>query len=133
MSKLRNAPNSIVAAAILVAIAATFNFVVGLLFSLDPETFQGIVLPTTPEGAPAQLILISGVACIAVGFVYIWVIKELMNQSQFAAVMIYTLSAINILFGLFRLPLGFLTIALNVLTVILVRTNDSKQWLNSTS
>jgi hypothetical protein len=131
--KLRNAPTSILIASVLLAIGAALNFVIGLLLSLVPEIFRGIDTPTTPEGAPSQLILISGVACIAVGFVYIWIIKELLIKSQFAIVMIYTLSVINILFGLFRMPLGLLTISLNLLAVVLVRTKSAKQWLNSTS
>jgi hypothetical protein len=131
--KLRNAPKSILIATVLIALGATFNFVVGLLLSLDPESFQGIDSPTTPEGAPSQLILLSGVACVAVGFVYIWVIKELLDGSQFAIVMIYTLAAINILFGLFRMPLGFLTISLNLIALFMVRTKSAKQWLNSSS
>jgi hypothetical protein len=130
---LRNAPKSILIATVLIATGAAFNFVVGLLLSLDPGSFRGIDVPTTPEGAPSQLILISGVACIAVGFVYIWVIKELLSKSQFAIVMIYTLSVINILFGLFRMPLGLLTISLNLITIFLVRTKSAKQWLNSAS
>lgn len=129
--KLRNAPMSIQVAAFLIATGAIFNFAVGLLLSLAPQFLEGIDALTTPNGAPSQLLLIAGIACIAFGFVFVWIIKELFNKSQFAIVMIYTLSIINILFGLFRMPLGLLTISLNLLVIFLVRSNSAKQWLSS--
>jgi hypothetical protein len=129
--KLRNAPTSILIAASLIAIGAVFNFVLGLLLSLAPQLLEGIDVPATPSGAPSQLLLISGIACIAFGFVFVWILKELFNKSQFAIVMIYTLSIINMLFGLFRMPLGLLTISLNLLVILLIRSNSAKQWLSS--
>lgn len=129
--KLRNAPTSILIAASLIAIGAVFYFVIGLLLSLAPQLLEGIDVPATPSGAPSQLLLISGIACIAFGFVFVWILKELFNKSQFAIVMIYTLSIINMLFGLFRMPLGLLTISLNLLVILLIRSNSAKQWLSS--
>lgn len=128
---LRNAPASILIATLLVAIGAIFNFVVGLLLSLAPQLLEGIEVPTTPSGAPTQILLITGIACIAFGFVFLWMIKELFNKSAFAIVMIYTISAINILFGLFRLPLGLLTISVNLIVIFLIRSKSARQWLNS--
>ena len=128
---MRNAPMSIWIATFLVFVAAVFNFVIGLILALAPQLLEGIDTPTTPSGAPSQLILIAGIACIAFGFVFVWIIKELFNKSQSAIVMIYTLSIINILFGLFRMPVGLLTIALNLLVILLVRSNSAKQWLSS--
>jgi hypothetical protein len=129
--KLRNAPTSILIAASLIAIGAVFNFVIGLLLSLAPQLLEGIDVPATPSGAPSQLLLISGIACIAFGFVFVWILKELFNKSQFAIVMVYTLSIINMLFGLFRMPLGLLTISLNLLVILLIRSNSAKHWLSS--
>ena len=131
MINLRNAPPSILAAAMLIAVGAVFNFAMGLLLSLAPQLLAGIATPTTPSGAPAQLLLISGVASIIFGFVFVWIIKELFNKSHLAIVMIYTLSIINILFGLFRLPLGLVTIFLNLLVIFLVRSESAKRWLSS--
>jgi undecaprenyl pyrophosphate phosphatase UppP len=122
---------SIWIAAFLVFVAAVFNFVIGLLLALAPQLLEGIDESTTPDGAPSQLVLIAGIACIAFGFVFVWTIKEILNKSQFAIVMIYTLSIINILFGLFRMPLGLVTISLNLLVIYLIRSNSAKQWLSS--
>jgi len=122
---------SIWIATFLVFVAAVFNFVIGLLLALAPQLLEGIDESTTPDGAPSQLVLIAGIACIAFGFVFVWTIKEILNKSQFAIVMIYTLSIINILFGLFRMPLGLVTISLNLLVVYLIRSNSAKQWLSS--
>lgn len=129
--KLRNAPKSILIAASLIAIGAVFNFVIGLLFSLAPQLLEGIDIPAAPSGAPSQLLLVAGIACIAFGFVFVWILKELFNKSQFAIVMIYTLSIINMLFGLFRMPLGLVTIALNLLVILSIRSDSAKQWLSS--
>lgn len=129
--KLRNAPTSILIATFLISVGAIFNFSIGLLLALAPQLLEGVDLSTAPDGAPSQLVLIAGIACIAFGFVFVWIIKELFNKSQFAIVMIYTLSIINILFGLFRMPLGLLTISLNLLVIFLVRSNSAKQWLAS--
>ena len=129
---MHNAPASIIAAMILVALGAGFNFAMGLVLSLSPELLQGIEQPTVASGAPAKLILISGVACIAFGFVCAWVIREIINKSQLVLVLVYTLSGINVLFGLFRFPLGFLTISINLLLVFLIRSKSARQWLDST-
>ena len=129
--KLRNAPTSILIAASLIAIGAVFNFVIGLLFSLAPQLLEGIDIPAAPSGAPSQLLLVAGIACIAFGFVFVWILKELFNKSQFAIVMIYTLSIFNMLFGLFRMPLGLVTIALNLLVILSIRSDSAKQWLSS--
>ncbi len=129
--KLRNAPMSILVATFLISAGAIFNFVIGLILALAPQLLEGIDTPTTPSGTPTELLVIAGIACIAFGFVFVWIIKELFNKSQSAIVMIYTVSIINILFGLFRMPLGLLTIALNLLVILLVRSNSAKQWLSS--
>jgi hypothetical protein len=132
VTNLRNAPMSILIAVLLISVGAIFNFAIGLLLALAPQVLEGIDLSTAPNGAPSQLVLIAGIACIAFGFVFVWIIKELFNKSQFAIVMVYTLSIINILFGLFRMPLGLLTISLNLLVIFLVRSRSAKQWLGST-
>ena len=113
------------------AVGAGFNFVMGLLLALAPEVLKGIEQPATASGAPSKLILVSGVACIAIGFVFIWVIRELANKSPLAIVMIYTLSVIAFLFGMFRLPIGFLNIAVILLILFLIRSKSAKQWLGS--
>lgn len=131
MSKLRNTPPTILVAAVLIAVGAMFNFALGLIFSLTPEILAGIEEPTTTSGAPTQLLIVAGVACIAFGFVFVWILRELFNKSQFVLVMIYALSIINILFGFFKMPVGLITIFLNLLVIFLIRSNSAKQWLSS--
>jgi len=130
MLNLRNAPKSIISVIAIIAVGAGFNFVMGLLLALAPEILKGIEQPALPSGAPSKLILVSGVACIAIGFVFIWVIRELANKSPLAIVMIYTLSVIAFLFGMFRLPIGFLNIAVILLILFLIRSKSAKQWLS---
>lgn len=130
MLNLRNAPKSIVTVMAILVVGAGFNFVIGLVLALVPEVLKGIEQPDTVSGAPSKLILVSGVACIAIGFVFIWVIRELANKSPLAIVMIYTLSVIAFLFGMFRLPIGFLNIAVILLILFLIRSKSAKQWLS---
>ena len=129
--KLHNAPPAIIATLIIIGVGAGFNFVMGLLLALAPEVLAGIDQSATTSATPSKLILVAGVACIAIGFVFVWVIKELANKSSLAIVTIYTLSVINILFGLFRLPIGFLNIVINLLILSLIRSKSAKQWLSS--
>jgi|LauGreDrversion2_6_1035139.scaffolds.fasta_scaffold79063_2 hypothetical protein len=130
MLNLRNVPKSIISLMAIIAVGAGFNFVMGLLLALAPEVLKGIEQPATASGAPSKLILISGVACIAIGFVFIWVLKELANKSPLAIVMIYTLLVITTLFGMFRLPIGLVNIAANLLVLFLIRSKSAKQWLS---
>jgi hypothetical protein len=129
VNKLRNAPASIIGIVALGVLAAGFNFLMGLFLALSPETFVGIDQPDLASGAPSRLVLVAGVACIAYGFVYVWGVNELIKKSDFAYILFYTLSSINILIGLFRLPLGLVTIFLNLLAILLMRAKSSRQWL----
>jgi len=131
VTKLRNAPPTIIATMMVIAVGAGFQFVMGLLLTLAPEVLAGIEQPATTSGTPSKLILVAGVACIAFGFVFVWTIKELASKSSLAIVMIYTISVINILFGLFRLPLGLFNISVNLLVLTLIRSKSAKQWLSS--
>lgn len=131
--KTRNAPNSILVAAALMTVGAAFNFVLGLVFSLAPEKLKAIEVTRTPSGAPPQSLIVAGIACIAFGFVYLWVFKEILSKSHFAIVMIYTISSINILFGLFRWPLGLIFIAVNLFVVFLIRSDSAREWLSTPS
>ena len=131
MFNLRNAPIPILIAGILIAAGGGFNIVMGLLLSLAPQKLIGIEVTSNAIGAPSQLLLVAGVACLAFGFVFLWVLRDLFNKSNSSIVMIYTISIVNILFGLFRLPFGFLTISVNLLVIYLVHTKSAKQWLSS--
>ena len=128
---MRNAPMSILVAAFLISAGAIFNFAIGLILALAPQLLEGIDAAATPSGTPSELLVIAGIACIAFGFVFLWIIKELFNKSQSAIVMIYTVSIINILFGLFRMPIGLLTVLLNLLVILLIRSGTTRQWLST--
>ena len=122
---------SILVAAFLISAGAIFNFAIGLILALAPHLLEGIDAAATPSGTPSELLVIAGIACIAFGFVFLWIIKELFNKSQSAIVMIYTVSIINILFGLFRMPIGLLTVLLNLLVILLIRSGTTRQWLST--
>lgn len=113
------------------AFGAVFNFTLGLVISLAPELLKAIKVIKTASGAPPQLLIITGIACIAFGFVFLWVFKEIFNKSQFAIVMIYTIPSINIIFSIFRWPFGLIFVAVNLLILLLIRSPSARQWLSS--
>jgi uncharacterized protein YjeT (DUF2065 family) len=131
--KPRNPPASILVVAVLMAFGAVFNFTLGLVFSLAPQLLKAIKVTKTASGAPPQLLIFTGIACIAFGFVFLWVFKELFNKAQFAIIMIYTISTINIIFGIFRLPFGLIFVAGNLLTLFLIRSASARKWLSSSA
>jgi uncharacterized protein YjeT (DUF2065 family) len=131
--KPRNPPASILVVAVLMALGAIFNFLLGLVFSLAPQLLKAIKVTKTASGAPPQLLIVTGIACIAFGFVFLWVFKELFNKSQFAIVMIYTISAINIIFGIFRWPFGMIFVTANLMIMLLIRSASARKWLNSSA
>jgi hypothetical protein len=131
VTKPRNPPASILVVAVLMAFGAVFNFTLGLVFSLAPELLKAIKVTKTASGAPPQLLIFTGIACIAFGFVFLWVFKEIFNKSQFAIVMIYVIPVINIIFSIFRWPFGLIFVAVNLLILILIRSPSARQWLSS--
>jgi uncharacterized protein YjeT (DUF2065 family) len=131
VTKPRNPPSSILVVAVLMAFGAVFNFTLGLVFSLAPELLKAIKVTKTASGAPPQLLIFTGIACIAFGFVFLWVFKEIFNKSQFAIVMIYVIPVINIIFSIFRWPFGLIFVAVNLLILILIRSPSARQWLSS--
>jgi uncharacterized protein YjeT (DUF2065 family) len=131
VTKTRKTPASILVIAVLMAFGAVFNFTLGLVISLAPELLKAVKVTKTASGAPPQLLIITGIACIAFGFVFLWVFKEIFNKSQFAIVMIYTIPSINIIFSIFRWPFGLIFVAVNLLILLLIRSPSARQWLSS--
>ncbi|CAB4342272.1 unannotated protein [freshwater metagenome] len=130
MTSSRTRPLPITGIAVLSAVASTFYFVIGVVLVLNPK-FDAIGGNSAAAlSTPSPFELIAGICCITMGFVYIWIIRELLAKSQIAYVLIQTIVIINILFSLFRLPLGLITLTMNLAVLYFLRTKSSKTWLS---
>lgn len=127
MSNSGTRPLSISLTAFFVVIAAVANFLLGiiLVLAIKPLEFE----LASGFSKPSQVELVAGISCIIMGFVYIWVIRELLTRSQVAYTLISTVATINILFSLFRFPLGFIPLALNLTALFLIRSKSAKSWI----
>ena len=73
-------------------------------------------------------LFINGALSIVLGLMYFWLAKMTLIGSATARTIIIMLSAINLFFGLFRLPFGWGIIVLTILTLILVNTKSAKDY-----
>ena len=111
------------------AVASTFYFAIGVVLVLNPK-FDAIGGHSDAAlSTPSPFELIAGICCITMGFVYIWIVRGLLAKSQIAYVLIQIIVTINILFSLFRLPLGLITLAMNLAVLYFLRTKSAKSWL----
>ena len=128
MSNSGTRPLSISLTAFFVVIAAVANFLLGIILVLAIKPLEFDLESGSGFSKPSQVELVAGISCIIMGFVYIWVIRELLTRSQVAYTLISTVATINILFSLFRFPLGLLTLALNLTAIFLIRSKSAKSW-----
>lgn len=129
MSNSGTRPLSISLTALFVVIAAVANFLLGIILVLAIKPLEFDLESGSGFSKPSQVELVAGISCIIMGFVYIWVIRELLTRSQVAYTLISTVATINILFSLFRFPLGLLTLALNLTAIFLIRSKSAKSWI----
>ena len=130
MTSSRTRPLPITGIAVMSAVASTFYFAIGVVLVLNPK-FDAI--GGNSEAAlstPSPFELIAGISCITMGFVYIWIVRGLLAKSQIAYVLIQIIVTINILFSLFRLPLGLITLAMNLAVLYFLRKKSAKSWLS---
>ena len=129
MSNSGTRPLSISLTAFFVVIAAVANFLLGIILVLAIKPLEFDLESGSGFSKPSHVELVAGISCIIMGFVYIWVIRELLTRSQVAYTLISTVATINILFSLFRFPLGLLTLALNLTAIFLIRSKSAKSWI----
>ena len=129
MSNSGTRPLSISLTAFFVVIAAVANFLLGIILVLAIKPLEFNLESGSGFSKPSQVELVAGISCIIMGFVYIWVIRELLTRSQVAYTLISTVATINILFFLFRFPLGLIPLALNLTAIFLIRSKSAKSWI----
>jgi hypothetical protein len=111
-------------------VASTFYFLFGVILVLNPK-FDAIGGNSAAAlSTPSPFELIAGICCITMGFVYIWIIRELLAKSDIAYVLIQTIVIINSLFSIFRLPLGLISLTMNLAVLFFLRRKSSKTWIS---
>lgn len=128
-------PFGVVFVSILLFIGGVYNIFIGfaLIFlkpSLSSITNEAIKADTD---IPFGWLIVSGILAVILGLMYFWIGRLALAGSQTAYVLINFLAILNIFFALFSLPFGWGALALNVLVLILVNTQNAKAWLSQTA
>jgi len=127
-------PFGVTLVAVLVLVAGIFDLLIGAWLMLAPFIDAPSItdLDGTPLGVPTFYLFINGLLSFVLGLMYFWLTKMTFIGSATAYVLINFLAAINIFFGLFRLPYGWGIIILSGLALILVNTRAAKLWFTQT-
>ena len=120
---------------IVIAIAAVFNVVLGVFMILAPIGENPSIVD--PFGTEHQIgggwLIFNGIITLILGLLYFWLIKMTAIGSATAQVIIQMLSVINIVFAIFNLPLGWYTILLSVIILLLVSSARATMWFRQTN
>jgi len=125
-------PGGVTFVIVLIWIAAVFNAIIGVWMILAPFGQNPTV--TDIQGntvtLPGFWLFMNGALSLLLGIMYVWLARMASIGAGSAQVIIQALAVINIVFGLFRLPYGWLGLVLNVLILIIVSTSKAKAWFS---
>jgi nitrate reductase gamma subunit len=124
-------PFGVVFISILLFIGGIYNIFIGftLIFlkpSLNTVTNEAINVDNIPFG----WLIVSGILAVILGLMYFWIARLALAGSQTAYLLVNFIAILNIFYALFSLPFGWGALALNVLVLILVNTQNAKAWLS---
>ena len=115
---------------VLIVLSAVFDLIVGTWLVI--AAFAGGPTLTDHLGNAIEVsgfyLFINGVLSIVLGLLYFWLTKMTLIGSATARVIIIMLSAINLFFGLFRLPFGWGIILVSLLIILMVNTRSAKEY-----
>jgi hypothetical protein len=127
-------PGGVTLVLALIWIAAVFNAVVGVWLMLAPlgqnpsvTDFKG-----NTQEISGFLLFVNGLLSLVMAFIYVWLARLTSVGSQTALVIIQVFAVLNIVFGLFRLPYGWLGILINIGILAIVNTAAAKRWFSQT-
>lgn len=123
-------PFGVVIVAALVFVSGLFDLVLGAVFMLAPFATDPALTNVVGQSqqVPDFFLFVNGLLSFVLGLMYLWLTKMTLIGSQTAYVLVNFLSILNIFFGLFRLPLGWVVIALSGLALVLVNTKAARDW-----
>lgn len=123
-------PGGVTLVALLIFIAAIFNLLLGVWMVLAPLGQNPTISDVSGNTVqlPTFWLLLNGALSVLLGLIYLWLGRMTMAGSASAQVLIQVLAVINIVFALFRLPYGWIAVAVNGLILLLVSTAKAKAW-----
>lgn len=120
--------------AALIWVIAIFNVGFGVLMVLSPIGENPTVLGAA-GGLSIEIstyyLLFNGLLSIVLGLIYVSISKMILIGSRSAQVVIQALAVINIIFGLMRLPYGWVPIALNLIALLIVSNSKANAWFRT--
>ena len=124
MSRFAKLPNPIKWLTLLIGSGAITDFGLGFWLILAPSTSS----TSSTNPLPPWYVLFSGLLCLVMGLVYIWIIGQTISRAPSTQILIQVVSVINISFSIFRLPFGLLAILLNAIAFAIASSSGAKSW-----
>jgi hypothetical protein len=117
---------------VLIWISAFVNAAIGVWLMLAPFGQNPVITDHTGTEfeLPGFWLFVNGALSLLLAFMYVWLARASGRGLAGAQVIIQALAVINIVFAVFRLPFGWLALALNVLVLILASTASAKAWFS---
>ena len=123
-------PIGATAIAVVFAIGATFYLLLGLwlgFFNVPADTVSTSSLKPLPD----WVALTNGLLSLTLGLLYLILLRMVLGRTNSAYPMVQAVAAINIAFGLFRLPAGIISIIISVLILMMSNSTPTKAWLKN--
>ena len=128
-------PVGVTLVAVLILISGIFNIGFGIWMMLAPIGNNPTVtdLFGNAQEVPGFYLFANGLLSAILGLMYLWLMSLTLDGSATAYTLITVLSAINIFFGLLRLPYGWGIIFVSAIILLMVNTRSARQWFTQTA
>jgi hypothetical protein len=125
-------PGGVTFVIVLIWIAALFNALIGVWMMLAPFGQNPTItdIQGNQQELPGFWLFMNGALSLLLAFMYVWLARMASIGAASAQVIIQALAVINIIFGLFRLPYGWLGLVLNILILIIASGAKAKAWFS---
>ncbi len=125
-------PASVLLVVALVVLSAIFDLAFGIWMVLAPFGPDLTVTDLTgnAQAFPGFALVINGLLSVVLGLMYLWLAREAMIGSRTAYMLVNVLATINIVFGLLRLPYGWLVIGLSAIALLAANTTRAREWFS---
>lgn len=123
-------PASVLLVATLVVLSAVFDLAFGVWMVLSPFGPDLAVTDLTgnTQSVPGFVLVINGLLSVVLGLMYLWLARETLIGSRTAYLLVNILATINIVFGLLRLPYGWVVIGLSAVALLAANTSRAREW-----
>lgn len=117
-------PSHIAACLVILIVAATASFAIGLKIIFSPVASE---LSSLPD----WYVILNGVVSLVLGIFYLWMGRMLFTKHPTARILVISIALANLIFSLTRLPVGAIAFAVNLLLLVFISTRTSRNWFSS--